>query len=147
MSLYGFLSSLTEQRYKTGGLTVIYVPIETNNLTVTEACSNKELMDRLEKLIFLWTKQIRLALSESESQIINARFTCIIDEHKFWTTRCQYCSCVLCIFIKYLMFNITLEIQFYTFVLLAFNCGIKVDQTQRYRGYRGLEKLSRRCRV
>ncbi|CAG5077140.1 Similar to DNAH2: Dynein heavy chain 2 [Cotesia congregata] len=87
MSLYGFLSSLTEQRYKAGGLTVIYVPIETNNLTVTEACSNKELMDRLEKLIFLWTKQIRLALSESESQIINARFTCIIDEHKFWTTR------------------------------------------------------------
>lgn len=88
MNLYEFLSSLTELRYKKLGLTVIYVPIETNNLTVTEACNNKDLIKRLEKLIFLWSKQIRLGLSDAENKMIDKKFPCIIDEHKLWITRC-----------------------------------------------------------
>lgn len=87
-SLHTFLCNLTDLRYKMLGLTVIYLPLEGNDLSVAEASADKELAKRLEGVVVHWTRQIRLALGDQD-QSTPHQLLCITDEYDFWIYRCE----------------------------------------------------------
>lgn len=83
---HDFLANMTDFKYKMHGITVIYMPCEAMNLTVEEACKDKELLKRLKRVVFHWTKQIRLALADLEPTA-SYELPCLADEFQFWQYR------------------------------------------------------------
>ncbi|XP_025155769.1 dynein heavy chain 2, axonemal [Harpegnathos saltator] len=68
------------------GLTVIYVPLESRELTVEEGSADKELVKRLEGMVAHWDTQIKIALSDQE-QAAPRELLCLDDEYGFWIYR------------------------------------------------------------
>eukprot|EP00817_Percolomonadidae_sp_ATCC50343_P000402 CAMPEP_0117419050 /NCGR_PEP_ID=MMETSP0758-20121206/707_1 /TAXON_ID=63605 /ORGANISM="Percolomonas cosmopolitus, Strain AE-1 (ATCC 50343)" /LENGTH=554 /DNA_ID=CAMNT_0005199917 /DNA_START=54 /DNA_END=1715 /DNA_ORIENTATION=+ len=64
-SIHKFLASLTEASHRIKGQTVLYVPIE-DIPSVKEARQNKDLFQRLEAALILWTEQIKEVVQEKE---------------------------------------------------------------------------------
>jgi len=70
------------------GLTMIYVPLESRELTAEEGSADKELVKRLEGVVAYWNTQIKIALSDHE-QASPHELLCLDDEYDFWTYRCK----------------------------------------------------------
>lgn len=75
-------------------LTVLYVPTEGIDMSVEEACADKDLVKRLEGIVVNWTKQIRLAVIDYE-QFMSQELLVLMDEYEFWTYRCEYFNILL----------------------------------------------------
>ncbi|XP_034934334.1 dynein heavy chain 2, axonemal [Chelonus insularis] len=69
------------------GLTVIYLPIEVNDLTLVDACVDKELIKRLNRIVFYWTKQVKHTLTDLEQPNTQTSPLCVDDEYQFWISR------------------------------------------------------------
>lgn len=57
------------------------------DLSVSEAVKNKELLKQLNRIVFHWTKQIKLTLADTK-QTTSYNLLCHTDEHHFWINRC-----------------------------------------------------------
>ncbi|KYM82700.1 Dynein heavy chain 2, axonemal [Atta colombica] len=68
------------------GLTMIYVPLESRELTAEEGSADKELVKRLEGVVAYWNTQIKIALFDQE-QASPHELLCLDDEYDFWTYR------------------------------------------------------------
>ncbi|XP_078389870.1 dynein axonemal heavy chain 2 [Cetorhinus maximus] len=86
--LHKFLASLTDARYKLDGHTVLYIPIESLNLTPEQAAMDKELVQRLETAVVHWTRQIKDVLSAQEA-VETGEISGPLDEIEFWRNRCD----------------------------------------------------------
>lgn len=78
---------LTDLRYKLLGLTVMYIPRDGCDLTISEAVSDKELVKRLEQVVVGWTRQIKTSLGDQD-QTTPRELLCPRDEYEFWVYRC-----------------------------------------------------------
>ncbi|XP_078057018.1 dynein axonemal heavy chain 2 [Mustelus asterias] len=86
--LHKFLASLTDARYKLDGHTVLYIPVESLNLTPERAAMDKELVQRLETAVVHWTRQIKDVLSAQEA-VETGEIAGPLDEVEFWRNRCD----------------------------------------------------------
>lgn len=67
---------------------MIYVPLESSDLTEEKANTDKELVKRLEAVVAHWTTQIGITLGDQE-QTTNQHLFGLEDVQKFWSYRCE----------------------------------------------------------
>lgn len=87
-NLNAFLFNLTDFTYKMLGLTVMYVPVLSKELTAEKGSIDKDLVKLLESVVSHWTTQIKLTLIDEEETDMQELLS-INDEYDFWTYRCE----------------------------------------------------------
>ncbi|KAL0267127.1 UNVERIFIED_CONTAM: hypothetical protein PYX00_009482 [Menopon gallinae] len=89
--MHEFLAKLTDLHHKMLGLSVVYVPQEGLNIPAEAAARDKELVRRLEGIVVHWSRQLRIAVSDSD-QTSHAELLSPIDEYNFWVYRWENLS-------------------------------------------------------
>lgn len=67
---------------------MLYLPREGIELTIDEACTDKDFIQRLEGIIVNWMKQLRLTIIDY-AQFVTRELLCLQDEYDFWIYRCE----------------------------------------------------------
>ncbi|CAH0554841.1 unnamed protein product [Brassicogethes aeneus] len=85
-NIHMFMSKMTDVHYRKIGLTVLYIPVGSKDISLEKAAQDKELLKRLEAIVVYWTKQVRIGMQEQERSTSEDLLT-ILDEYDFWKLR------------------------------------------------------------
>ncbi|XP_062240587.1 dynein axonemal heavy chain 2 [Platichthys flesus] len=93
-NMHCYFASLTDDVYKMGGNTVLYIPMEALQSSPEQASKDKKLVQRMESVIIHWTDQIKELLHGQET--MQMWDDCgLLEEIAFWKTRCVKLSDVM----------------------------------------------------
>lgn len=87
-NLHAFLFNLTDFTYKMLGLTMIYIPVLSKELTPEKGSSDKDLVKRFETVVSHWSTQIKLTLIDEEETDLQELLS-VDDVYDFWIYRCE----------------------------------------------------------
>ncbi|XP_063992715.1 dynein axonemal heavy chain 2-like [Diachasmimorpha longicaudata] len=85
-ALHEYLYKVNDLRFKMYSLTMLYLPREGIDMTIEEASTSQDFVQRLEGIVVHWMKQMRLTINDYE-QFTSQELLCLIDEYDFWIYR------------------------------------------------------------
>ncbi|KAL3314784.1 hypothetical protein Ciccas_006590 [Cichlidogyrus casuarinus] len=88
LNLQRFMSALVDFRWRENGKTVLYLPHELENVTISDALRDKNLITRCEIVLIHWTKQIKEVLGNHNGQL-GERSGGPLQEIDFWKMRAE----------------------------------------------------------